>query len=114
MRPFPFARHAERYVSRQSCSGEIDAITAHGYTFLTKSRELSSPLSDGAVGSHHAMPRNLAFGSRQDMPDQARRVRIDIAVRLNEALGYCAHEIEDARNPRAVHVAYSNTTETSC
>jgi len=57
-------------------------------------------LSDGAVGSDDAMPWNLTFRRRKNMADKSRRARVDVAIRLDEALGNCANEIENARCAR--------------
>jgi hypothetical protein len=70
------------------------------YAFFSKSLELSSSLSDAAVGAHDAVPWNVTFGCRKNVTDKARRARIDVAVRLDETLWNCTNECEDARSAR--------------
>ena len=46
------------------------------------------------------MPWNVTFRCRKNVTDKSRRMRVDVAIRLDEALGNCANEIEDARGAR--------------
>jgi hypothetical protein len=57
------------------------------------------------------MPWNVRVRRRKDVSDETWRVWIDVAIRLDEAFGNCANEIEDPRNARSVHFACSRTTE---
>jgi|GEM_PF-5311868 len=97
---FSFSGHRKGYAPRQSRNAKIDSVAAQRDAFLTKKCDLLSPLCDAAVSAHDTMPWNVTFRGRENMADETRRVRIDVAIRLDEALGNCANELEDARGAR--------------
>ena len=48
-----------------------------------------------SVGAHHAMPGNVLTGGGEHVADQARSVRIDVAVSLDVAGRDVADSFED-------------------
>ena len=53
--------------------------------------ELTTSHRDRAVGPHHPEPRDVFRRRREDVPDQARRIGLDVAVGLDGAFGDRPH-----------------------
>jgi hypothetical protein len=84
---------------RQSGATEVDAVAAHGYAFSKQELALQRALRDAPVGPHDPMPRETVMRDGEDASDEARRARVDVGVRSDEALRDRAHACEDTRGP---------------
>ena len=85
-------------VSRQACVAEVDAVAPHRHTFSKEPRALRLALGQAAVGSDDAVPGEIV-DCGEDVADEARRVRIDVAVGADVALGDRADAFDDAEPP---------------
>ena len=75
---------------------QVDADAAHGDALGEQELALHLPLREAPVGPHHAMPRKANVNGRENMPDEAGRAGIDVAVGADESGGDRTHALHDA------------------
>jgi hypothetical protein len=85
-------------VRRQARVPEVDAVAAHRHTFSKQPRALRLALGQATVGSDDAVPGEIV-DCGEDVADEARSVRIDVAVGADVALGDRADAFDDAQPP---------------
>jgi len=83
---------------RHACFAEIDAVAAQRHTFLKQPRALLLASGQTAIGSDHAMPGEIV-NCGQDVANEARRARIDVAVCADETFRNRADPFGDAQSP---------------
>ena len=91
----------------QSGLTQIDAVAAHRHALFCQERALSPALCHASIGSDDTMPGEVIVGGGQDEPDEARRTRIDVAVRANKTGrdgAYPADDVCPALRGQAIHI----------
>ncbi len=83
-------------------ANEIDSLAAHGDALAEEQSALTLSLGDAPVGANDALPRKCLLRGRQHPPDQARRLRVDLAIGTNRTLGNLPNPGDDAGNARLV------------
>src|SRR5579872_5247173 len=74
---------------------EVDPVAAHRDTLLLEKRSLAPSLREAAVGPHDSMPRHVLARGREHLTDMSRRMRVDVAIRPDKALGDGLHPPDD-------------------
>jgi hypothetical protein len=96
-------------VPRQPRLPEIHAVAAQRDALSVQEVALALPLREAAVRTDDSVPWDGVVRGRKHTADEARRIRVDVAVRANESLGDLAHTGEDAGYTRLVaHRAAAN------
>ncbi len=76
---------------------EVDPTSAHRHPFAHEEPSLPLPLRHAPVRPDDPVPRNVFVRRGEDVPDQARRALVDVAVGPDEALGDRPDPLEDPR-----------------
>ena len=79
---------------------EVHPITAHGYALGEQQLALALPFWNAPIRSNDPMPGKPLVRSGQNAPDQTRRARVDVAVRLDRPCGDVSNSVEDSRDPQ--------------
>ena len=87
------------YAGRKACFPEIHALAAHRHALSEQPLSLLRPFRQTPVRPDDAMPRKVVDRG-QNVPDQSRRMGIDIAVGAHEPPGDRTYPLDDARRAR--------------
>src|SRR5215204_6247033 len=94
-------------VPRQARLTEIHPVAAQRDSFSKQQAALTASLREASVGADHAVPREVLVSLGQHPADEARRARVDVAVRTDEPFRDLSHAGEDPRRACAAHVRSS-------
>jgi len=83
-------------VRYEAGAAHIDAIAAHWDALRNQELALPSSHRETPIGAHYAMPRNVINAGRKNMPDEARRGAVDVAIRADKTDRYCAYPANDS------------------
>jgi hypothetical protein len=75
---------------------QVDAAAAHRNILCEQELALHLPVRETPVGPHHAMPGEPVVNRGENMPDEAGRAGIDVAVGADEPDGDRTHALYDA------------------
>jgi hypothetical protein len=89
-------------VPRQSGLPQVHAVTTQRDSLAVQELALTPPLREAAVGSDDSVPGQVLVCGGQDLTDESRRGRVDVAVRADEALGDLTDARQDARGSRSL------------